>query len=95
MEWIRPLENQKITEMGSKIVLEAEISKENLIPEWLKNGKPILQSLRYELTVEGAVHRLVIKEAEEEDDAEYTLNIKHLTTAANIAVEGRIPWQIS
>ena len=88
---MRPIEDQKITSLPNTATFECEISKENFPVEWQKNGKPIAaMPKKYEIIVDGKIHRLVILNVDEEDDAEYTVVVKKESCKANCYVEGTI-----
>ena len=69
-------------------ILEAEVSKPDSKGVWLKDGTLIKADPRLEMTVEGTVHKLLIKHAYFDDNGEYTLLVDYLHTKAKLTVIG-------
>ena len=88
IQFVRELKNVKINELPATATLECELSKEVDSVQWLKNGQPIKRGIKYDIVADGRVHRLVINEVDDEDDAEYTIVVKSKTSKANVYVEG-------
>lgn len=50
IQFVKPLQNIKITELPAQAVLETEINIPNLVAQWLKNGRVIsLKSDKYKV----------------------------------------------
>ena len=90
IEFVRTLEDVTLKELGVQATFECEVSKDGLKPEWLKNGKLIKAGDNYEMTTEATIHRLVIKKAYAEDEAEYTVVLKDAKSAATLAIKGML-----
>ena len=69
--------------------LETEVNLPDKQAKWLKNGKAIKAGGRYEMISEGTVHKLLIKDAVLDDEAEYTVQIGDASSTATVFVEGR------
>ena len=54
------------------------------------DGEPIKPSKKYEITVDGTVHRLVVKDVTDKDEADFTAVARDKSTTAALFVEGRI-----
>ncbi|XP_062919297.1 immunoglobulin superfamily member 22-like [Mobula hypostoma] len=67
-----PLKNVCVKEKG-KARLECELSCKNVRIKWLKNGKEIPRSPKYNMINEGRRAELIIDDAELDDDGEYTV----------------------
>ena len=88
LEFLRPLSDTEVMESQTAI-LECEVSRPNLTARWLKAGKPISGSDKCEIVVEETVHRLVMKDAQLDDQAQYTIEFADgKTSAASIFVTG-------
>jgi hypothetical protein len=86
VEIVKPLKNQNLTE-GDKLVLEAELSKPNYPVTWKKDGKPLRNGKFVKLSVDECVHRLVIDEADLEDEAKYSIHASDKSSNALVLVE--------
>lgn len=58
--------------------------------QWFCKGKPITPNKKYEIIVDGCVHKLIIKGVKPEDVADYSMTVKDKTTKAALSVEGKI-----
>ena len=87
IEIIRPLKDQKITDLPATATFECEISKRDAEGTWYKGSEKIKKSKKYSFEVEGGVQRLIIKDVCDEDDDEYTFAIKDLKTKAALFIE--------
>ena len=73
------------------VTLQCELSKSNQKGTWLKNGKEIEPDDRHQITVNGTIQLLTIKDTNlAEDDAEYTLRIGDNSTTAHLHIEGEL-----
>jgi hypothetical protein len=57
VEFIRHLENQKVTEIPSTVTFECELSKANVKVSWQKGDIVIMPSAKYEVIMDKTVHR--------------------------------------
>ena len=85
----RDLEDQTVKEVKVKVVLECEISKEGLKVEWYKGTKKLRRDEKYDIVVEGKVHKLVIEKIEAEDAGEYSAQYQALKTACKMTMAGK------
>ena len=77
----------------TSVTLDCELSKPNQKVTWLKNGEEIIASDDVELVVDDTVHKLVLKSASIDDDAEYTIRLENNEeSSAHLYVEGLQPW---
>ena len=86
---IKPLDEQKIKKIPSTVTFECEISKTNLSVQWLKNGTPLEKIRKYKTESSAKMYRLIINDATDEDDADYTITVKDtdLKSTAALIVE--------
>ena len=77
-----------MNEIGKSVTFEAEISKEGLPVEWYCGKKQIRRDDKYDLTVDGKFHRLVIDKVDSEDIGEYSVSYQSIKSTASLAVEG-------
>ena len=71
-------------------MFECEITKENCVSRWFRNGKAIDNGKKYHMTVEGAIHRLEISDVTADDEAEYKIIVRGMKSAAELIVEGML-----
>ncbi|XP_041423263.1 obscurin isoform X2 [Xenopus laevis] len=67
-------------------VLQCEISKVNVPVEWRKGSKIIIHGGRYEISMNGSVHTLCIKDLTSEDSEEYSCSAQSEATSARLQV---------
>lgn len=80
-----------MTELPGLVTFECELSKPNVKVQWLKSGKPILPNKKFEVAMDGSVHRLVIRDiVNEEDIAEYTATVRGKSSKATLKINGEI-----
>ena len=91
INFLQPLEDLTLKECGLKGTFTCHISKTGLRAEWFKGDKPIRPSDKYEMTVDGGIHSLIINEADEKDEDKYTIKFKDtdVTSTANLYVKGQ------
>lgn len=82
-----PLKDVKCTE-HEEVSLECEISKPDRVLTWQKDGKDLPLSCRFQVSVDGCTHKLVINDAQIDDTAEYTVKIGDQQCTAKLEVEG-------
>ena len=85
---MRQLADQKATEIGSTVTLECELSKPGVKVEWRCGDVPIAPGPKYEIVLDGAVHRLVIRDIDSDDTAAYSAVVSDISSSANVLVEG-------
>lgn len=90
VRFIRELQDLKVTELGSSIVLECEISKKDVKLEWYKGKTQIKRDEKFNYMVEdGTVHKLVIEKSEAGDADEYRAVYEKLETKAKLTIAGK------
>ncbi|XP_067588587.1 obscurin isoform X30 [Pseudorca crassidens] len=82
----KPLEDQRAM-LGEDVVLRCELSREGTPVRWLKDGKAIRKSRKYELLIEGTRAMLVIHAASLKDSGEYTCETESSKSTASLRVE--------
>lgn len=87
MEFIKPLKDIQVMEK-TKVVLECEVSKPNLIATWYVDGEEI-KSDRVELVVYDTVHQLIIETAKLTDEGKYTIDVEGQKSSATLLVDGK------
>lgn len=89
IEFVRELENVVVTELPGTATFECELSRPNVKVQWMKAGSPISPSHKYDIKMDGAVHRLVIRDVTGSDDVtEYSATVRGLTSKASLALQG-------
>lgn len=78
-----------MTELPGLATFECELSKPNIKVQWLKSGKPILPNKKFEVVMDGTIHRLIIRDIlGEEDVAEYTVTVRGQSSKAVLKING-------
>lgn len=79
-----------MNDVGLTAEFECEISKDGLKGEWFKKDKAVKTSDKYEMIDKGTVHKLIIKDAGDEDQSQYTVVFKkEAKTTAKLTVNGK------
>ncbi|XP_073077347.1 obscurin isoform X21 [Manis javanica] len=82
----KPLEDQRVT-LGEDVVLSCELSRAGAPVRWLKDGKAIRKSQKYELLTEGSRAVLVVRAASLKDSGRYTCEAEVSSSTASLHVE--------
>lgn len=89
VEFVRHLQDQTATELPTSVTFECELSRPNAKVQWMKGDRPIVHDRKHEIVVDGAVHRLVIRDVTGQSDvAEYSANVRGLTSKASLVLQG-------
>ncbi|XP_070426092.1 obscurin isoform X23 [Equus przewalskii] len=83
---VKPLEDQRAAP-GEDVVLSCELSQAGTPVRWLKDGKAIRKSQKYELLVEGTRAMLVVHAASLKDSGEYMCETEASKSTASLRVE--------
>ncbi|CAO2643307.1 Obscn [Lemmus lemmus] len=86
VEITKPLEDQRTT-LGEHATLSCELSRAGISVRWLKDGKAIRKSQKYDLLSEGTRAVLVVREASLKDSGEYTCETEASKSTARLLVE--------
>ena len=94
-EFTVPLKEVQSVE-GQTVEMSCELSKPGQKVTWLKDGVELKPDDRCQVVVDGCVHRLTIRDATLEDEAEYTVKLTDtVSTKATLWVEGTIRYDTS
>ena len=88
IEFVRGLKDVRVTKLPTPVTFECEVSKPRLSVQWFKDEQPIRSSRKYDITTEGCVHRLELKNVETMDEADYTVRVKSIKSTANLCIQG-------
>ena len=55
--------------------------------DWLRAGRTVKRSDKFKITSDGRTHKLIVKDVDSRDMAEYTAQYKTKTTSAKLNVE--------
>ena len=86
-EFTKPLTEQTVIEKET-VCLECEVTKPNKPAKWFKNGKEIKQDDNVKFVTFDNTHRLIIKSAVLDDEAEYAVEIDGKTSKTHLYVDG-------
>ncbi len=90
INFLVPLKNITLNDIGLRAEFECEISKEGMKGSWFKGDKPVKQGDKYTIVDEKTVHRLIIDNALEEDEDKYTVKFREDTTSkAKLTIKGK------
>ena len=87
-DFMKPLSDVKVKET-EPATLSCEFSKPNELAKWKKGKKDLKPSDKYQMTVDGTVHTLVIQDTQKDDQDKYTVVIADKSSAATVFVLGR------
>jgi len=78
--------------VSQEVTLACTVSKDDVQLTWKKNGNVLKpDGKKYEVVVEGAVHKLVIRDARPDDEAEYECCFGDQLTSCKLRVQGMAP----
>jgi len=89
VSFVRPLKDIKITTISETAIFECEVTKTNARATWMKDGHNIIEDRKYNISVDGGVHRLAISKVDSTDMGDYAVNIKGHRSAARLEVEAK------
>lgn len=73
-------------------VFSLELTHENVRGvQWIKNGVELKPSDKYEITLEGTVHTLKIKNCTSQDESVYSFKLGKLSASGRLNVESELP----
>lgn len=87
MHITKPLEGQRAA-AGEDVVLSCELSRAGAPVRWLRAGKAIRESQKYDLVTEGTRAMLVVRAVSPKDSGEYTCETEASKSTASLLVEG-------
>lgn len=87
MDITKPLEDQQATP-GEDVVLSCELSRPGTPVRWLRDGKAIRKSQKYDLVMDGPRAMLVVRAVSPKDSGEYTCETEASKSTASLHVEG-------
>ena len=91
IEFVRHLQDVVVSEPHGTATFECELSRPNVKVQWMKGAKPILPDHKYDVIMDGAVHKLVIREVTGPDDVtEYSATVRGLVSKASLDLQGKI-----
>jgi len=96
LEFTMPLQEHVDSIQGDTVTLTCEVNKPNKVAMWLRDGEQVTVADGFEIVVEGNVHKLIIRRASLDHEAEYTCMIGNVDTTTMLYVEGTVllPWQV-
>lgn len=91
VEFIKPLKDIQVMEK-TKVTLECEVNKPNLIATWYLEGEEIKSDDRVELVVYDTVHQLIIQTTKLTDEGKYTIDVEGQKSSSTLLVDGKLSF---
>jgi hypothetical protein len=88
IKFVRELEDITVKRLPNTATFECELNKARLPVTWYKDGERIRPGRHFDTIEEGAVHKLIIKNIESEDDGQYLCECKRVRSKAQLNVHG-------
>lgn len=89
LSFLRKLPEKTGTPLKTDVELTVELSRPDVDVKWLKDGKVIKQSDKYTIITEKNVRKLIIKNVQDADQAEYTCVAEDIQTTTKLVTEER------
>ena len=83
---IKPLKQYK-SSCETSVTLVCELSNHTARVMWLKDGEPIRACDKYKMTIEGHLHKLIIRNVCNEDEAVYSMVVDGESTSYYLVPE--------
>ncbi|XP_023933258.1 titin isoform X1 [Lingula anatina] len=87
VEFTKELEDTTVTEIPGSAEFECELNQPDVPIQWLQGDKPLRPSDKHKMVSEGPVHKLLVKEVDDEDDGDYSVVAKDKKSTAKLSVE--------
>ncbi len=84
----KELQDICVTETGTTVTFECEISKEGVPVEWYHGNKKLRRDDKHDIVAKGTTHHLTIEKCGGEDAGQYKAVYQTLETEAKLRVEG-------
>lgn len=89
LSFLRKLPESMVLPVKADAELVVELSRPDVEVQWLKDGKKIKKSSKYEIIVDGSVRKLIVHDLELEDQSEYTCVAETIKTSTSLKVGGK------
>lgn len=87
-EFVRPLTDQNVKE-GDTATFECELNIDGATVKWFHEGFEINEDDRYQILIQGPIHKLVIKDAVMPDAGEVVAKVEDKSSHAVLTVTGQ------
>lgn len=88
VEFTKKLEDRHTKNISDTVTFECEVSVKDRAIEWLKDDRVITKSDKYEIIMDGTIHRLIIHNTDGRDAGDYSARFRNRKTTASLNVEG-------
>lgn len=76
---------------GTDLILSCELSNEEAVVNWLRNGKPLIENEKIQFVEVGTTRQMIIKNVTEKDSADYTCSTEDGNSRARCKVTVKPP----
>lgn len=87
VEFIKRLPDVTLVPLNTDAVFAVELSPPDIPVTWLKNGKEIKPSDKYIIISEGNVRKLIVKNADEDDENDYSVVAANVKSTSKLKTE--------
>lgn len=87
----KTLRNQTVTETQEAVFSLELTHAEVKGAQWIKNGVELQTSDKYEVTCDGMVHTLKVKNCNTQDESVYSFKLGKLSASSRLNVESKLP----
>lgn len=87
VEFVKRLPDITLVTKDNEITFTVELSQPDVEVEWFQNGEPITPSDKFKIIDKNVIKKLVLKNAQESDAAQYTCVASNVKTSTKLKVE--------
>lgn len=89
LQFVREPPEKTIIPLETDATFVAELNRSDVPVEWLRRGRIIQESEKYTILSDGAVHKLIVRNATTSDEVEYSCRAEDLITTSKLEIEGK------
>lgn len=88
--FVRELEDVHLSALPGTVSFECEVSRLRVPVQWYRNDEALAKGGKYDMESEGRTHRLIVREADGQDEAKYTVVAKNNRSSASLTIHGQL-----